>query len=169
MRPGWIRYIMLVFLLRKKIRYNRILTSPQKKPSVKTNSLPLQYDQCLVIRELPCTKQLAGFLAERSSHAFYLPSLASGILQSHAPLSQWRDRTGITPVSLLTLASTHFPAALIHICQTRQPAMRRHHLFIYETVASVAQTAEHGKDSPYNNFLPGIHSCVFVCCLIFSG
>ena len=91
--------------VRKKIRYNRILTSPQKKPSVKTNSLPLQYDQCLVIRELPCTKQLAGFLAERSSHAFYLPSLASGILQSHAPLSQWRDRTGITPVSLLTLAS----------------------------------------------------------------
>ena len=83
---------MLVFLLRKKIRYNRILTSPQKKPSVKTNSLPLQYDQCLVIRELPCTKQLAGFLAERSSHRFRLPN----ILQSISVTYLWNLHSLIT-------------------------------------------------------------------------
>ena len=83
---------MLVFLLRKKIRYNRILTCPQKKPSVKTNSLPLQYDQCLVIRELPCTKQLAGFLAERSSHRFRLPN----ILQSTSVTYLWNLHSLIT-------------------------------------------------------------------------
>ena len=33
-----------------------------------------QYDQLLVIRNDSCTKQLAGFLAERSSHGFYLPN-----------------------------------------------------------------------------------------------
>ena len=39
-----------------------------------------QYDQLLVIREIfPCTRQLAGFLAERSTYRFCLPNVFASV------------------------------------------------------------------------------------------
>ena len=74
-----------------------------------------RYDQCLVIWNFSsCTSIPAGFLTHRSSHKTAFPKPSRQFIRLPRflqwpcvrtwpciPCSQWRDRTGLPPVSLL--------------------------------------------------------------------